>query len=83
MSPVREKVLYFGKAGDITGRREELVAMAEGSVGDLLDELESRYAALGDFRRSSRVAANEELVDEKFEPRGGDTVALLPPVAGG
>lgn len=83
MSPVRVRMLYFGMASDITGRREERVALAKGSVGDLLDELESKYSALGDLRRFSRVAVDEILVDEKFRLHGGETVALLPPVAGG
>ncbi len=76
-------MLYFGMAGDITGRREERIVLTKGSVGDLLDELESKYSGLGDLRRFSRVAVDEVLVDDKFRLRGGETVALLPPVAGG
>lgn len=83
MSSVKVKMLYFGMAGDITGKREEQVALDRGSVGDLLDELEHKYARLRGLRRFSRVAVDEELVDERFVLKGGETVALLPPVAGG
>jgi len=83
MSSVKVKLLYFGAAGDITGKRGERVTLVKGSVGQLLDMLEGRYAGLEDLRRSSRVAVDQELVDEEFELNGGETVALLPPVAGG
>ena len=83
MGPVKVKMLYFGMAGDITGKREEQVTLDRGSVGDLLDQLEHRYTRLRGLRKFSRVAVDEELVDERFVLQGGETVALLPPVAGG
>ena len=81
MGPVR--VLYFGRAADIAGVREVRVAVTKCSVGALLDELGRRYSGIRGLRRFSRVAVNGELVDEEFELHGGETVALLPPVAGG
>lgn len=76
-------MLYFGMACDVTGKREEQVTVSKGSVGDLFDGLEAKYAGLGSLRRFIRVAVDEELVDEEFKLGGGETVALLPPVAGG
>ena len=83
MGAVKVKMLYFGMAIDIAGRREEQVAIAPGSVGELLDALEGKHAGLRGLRKSSRVAVDNELVDDEFELKGGETVALLPPVAGG
>lgn len=55
--------------------------MSKGSVGDLLDGLESKYAGLESLRGFSRVAVDEGLVDEEFKLEGGETVTLLPAVA--
>ena len=83
MSPVTVKIRYYGMTTDIAGTREEELSLAGRSVRDLLAEVRRRHPELGPVLKSSRVAVGNELARDETEFRGGETVALLPPVAGG
>jgi sulfur-carrier protein len=84
---VTVNVVYLARLREAFGRADERVAVAEGSnVAALLDELRqrgepwSRELAPG---RAFRVAVNHEVVGDDTTLRGGDEIALLPPVTGG
>jgi molybdopterin converting factor small subunit len=53
------------------------------SVAALLRALEDRHRGLSGRLQSVRVAVDEEFVELSRELRGGETVALIPPVSGG
>jgi molybdopterin converting factor subunit 1 len=82
--PIRVKVLYFGQAREAAGSgAETLLLPARASVGTLIREATAAHKGMGILTGSMKVAVNEEIVDEGQELRDGDTVAFLPPVAGG
>ncbi len=84
MSHLTVKVVYFGVARDIAGSKEEKMTLSSpASVSDLLAEAGKKHAALGPLRNTIRVAIDQELVPEDSPLRGGETVVILPPVAGG
>ena len=82
------KVLYFAWLKTKTGASEEDVEPPESvaTVADLLDWLQQRSDghrdALSD-RQAIRVAVNQEYARPGDPVRGGDEVALFPPVTGG
>jgi molybdopterin converting factor subunit 1 len=78
-------VLYFAALRDLAGTPEERVSLAAApiSVAMLLQALESRHDALRGRLQSIRVAVDEEFTELSHELRGGEVVALIPPVSGG
>jgi molybdopterin converting factor subunit 1 len=83
--PVVVSVLYFAALRDLAGTGEELVRLPALplSVAALLRTLEERHSALSGRLQSVRVAVNEEFTELSRELRGGEVVALIPPVSGG
>ena len=82
------EVLYFAALRDlsgVSGERVSFTAPAVGvfSVAALLGALEERHEALRGRLQSVRVAVNEEFTELSTELRGGEVVALIPPVSGG
>ena len=78
------KVLFFGQLKDVVGAAEDRVELPEGaSVDDLLAHYRKRFPRWEQFRPSLAVAVNQEYADGAARLRGGDEVALLPPVSGG
>jgi molybdopterin converting factor subunit 1 len=79
----RITIQLFGITRDITGQHQLELGLEAGLTSEsLLRQLCQQYPALG--RLSSLVVAiNEEyaLPDQLIQP--GDTLALIPPVAGG
>jgi len=81
--PVRVDVLLFASLKDEIGPRYG-VELAEGAtVADLRLALEAAHPAFARFGRRAMVAVNEAYARDHDPVRAGDTVALLPPVAGG
>lgn len=78
-------VLYFAALRDLAGTGEERVTLPALplSVGALLQALEVRHSALAGRLQSVRVAVDEEFTELSRELRGGEVVALIPPVSGG
>ena len=78
-------VLYFAALRDLAGVPEERVSLATTpvSVATLLQALETRHEALRGRLQSVRVAVDEEFSELSHELRGGEVVALIPPVSGG
>jgi molybdopterin converting factor subunit 1 len=78
-------VLYFAAVRDLVGKDEEQldVPASVTTIGALAGHLAAVHAELGGrlgyvrFARNEEFAANDDLLAE------GDTIALIPPVAGG
>jgi molybdopterin converting factor subunit 1 len=80
------EVLYFAALRDLAGTSSEMVSLipsGDPSVAGLLVALEARHSALRGRLGSVRVAVNEEFVEPSTLLRGGEVVALIPPVSGG
>ncbi len=75
-------VKYFAQLREVIGREEETLEF-EGSVSDFKSFLKEKYKNIEDLIDSSRVAVNEEYVEENAKIKKGDRVALIPPVGGG
>ena len=84
-SPAVVQVLYFAALRDLAGTGEERVSLPHlpTSVEALLRLLEERHGALLGRLTSVRVAVDEEFAETSRELRGGEVVALIPPVSGG
>jgi molybdopterin converting factor subunit 1 len=85
---MRVRVLYFGVLREMLGRSDEAMDLNEGAtVGELVRVLRGRASneSMADDRlwSSLAVAVNREYVAAETVLRGGDEVALLPPVSGG
>lgn len=82
--PIRVKVLYFGHAREVAGKKEEEFSLpGASSVRTLLSLSVEVHQELRGMRGAMRVAVNEEIAGESRRLADGDVVALLPPVAGG
>ena len=83
--PLAVSVLYFAALRDLAGTGEEQVSLPAlpTSVAALLRVLEARHGALAGRLTSVRVAVDEEFAESSRELRGGEVVALIPPVSGG
>ena len=83
--PMRIKILYFAITREATGQDEESLELPSGlTIGALVSALVDAHAKLGPLMPYVRLAVNE--VFEHNMDRtlvDGDTVALIPPVAGG
>jgi molybdopterin converting factor subunit 1 len=79
------RVLYFAVVGDLVGKDEEDVTLPDNvrDVRSFQVWIEARYAALVGRMASVRVARNEVFAKASDAIEEGDTLALLPPVAGG
>jgi sulfur-carrier protein len=78
-------VLYFAALRELLALSQERLVLAstELSVAELASQLVARHPALEGRLQSVRFAVNENFVALDATVRDGDTVALIPPVAGG
>jgi molybdopterin synthase catalytic subunit len=78
-------VHYFAAARELCGVERERVALASSptSARAVLELLGRRHARLGALSARMRLAVNGEIVRDEHEVKGGDEIAVLPPVAGG
>jgi molybdopterin converting factor subunit 1 len=79
------KVLYFAAVRDLVGLAEENIELPEDvrSIALLAAHLEHRHSELADRLENVRFARNEEFAKSSDAISEGDTIALIPPVAGG
>jgi len=78
------RILFFATLKDIVGAREILFDVPSGAtVSDVLENLESTYPRVKDYRKIVLTAINEEYVDQNTPVREGDELAIFPPVSGG
>jgi molybdopterin synthase sulfur carrier subunit len=82
---MRVRVLYFAAVRDLVGVAEEArdLPAGVGTVGAFVAWLEAARPELGGRLASVRVARNEEFAAAGDALADGDTLALIPPVAGG
>jgi len=80
--PVRIKVRYFAILREHIGRSEEELQTCARTALELYQELRRRHHLVLD-PQFLRVAINDEFGDWRAPLSEGDTVAFLPPVAGG
>ncbi len=73
---------YFGAIAEQTRSNEEEIPFLDISLKQLIDELEQKYHL---NNLSFSVAVNQKMVQntENLELKDNDTIALLPPFAGG
>jgi molybdopterin synthase sulfur carrier subunit len=78
-------VLYFAAVRDLVGKDEEVLELPASvtSIGALAGHLTQVHAPLEGRLGYVRFARNEEFARNEDVLADGDTVALIPPVAGG
>ncbi len=81
---MRAKVRLFARLADLAGTRETEVELGEGlSVGEAFRLLCQRFPELAAHAETLMYAVNAEYVHADHPLRGGDELALIPPVSGG
>jgi molybdopterin converting factor subunit 1 len=75
-------IAYFALLREQAGRSEETLETAATTPSELFAEIANRHG-LNMPTASLRVAINESFADWSSPLADGDTVAFLPPVAGG
>ncbi len=78
------RVCAFANLRDVLGFATRDVTVDEGTtIAQVWDTLVAGAPGLAAFAGSTRFARNGELIGAESVVRGGDEVALLPPVGGG
>jgi MoaE-MoaD fusion protein len=78
------KVLFFGRAHDLTGFGEEFVEIPEGeNLEGLWRRYARRFPRLSEMGNALLAAVNQEIAEGSRPLREGDEVAFMPPVSGG
>lgn len=76
-------VLLFAALKDELGPQVSVEVVEPATVASLRRALEAAYPAIARFGGKAKAAVNETWARETDSVNAGDTVALLPPVAGG
>jgi sulfur-carrier protein len=76
------KVRAFGITRDLLGGKEAVVDIMGDTVGDLRNELASRFPDLQGLK-SLYIAVNNDYAAEDMVLKPSDEIALIPPVSGG
>ena len=78
-------ILYFAVVRDLVGMDGESIDLPANvtSVRAFRAFIEARHPELAGRLASVRIAKNEEFATDTDTLRPGDTLALIPPVAGG
>jgi molybdopterin synthase sulfur carrier subunit len=79
------QVLYFAALAELAGLSEESLALPEAvrTVGDFVLHLQSVRPQLNGKMASVRIALDEEFARDSDLLGQAQTIALIPPVAGG
>jgi molybdopterin converting factor subunit 1 len=81
---MRAKIRFFAGLAEAAGTRETEVELGEGlSAAEAFRLLCERFPNLSDHGGSLMYAVNAEYVSSDHPLRGGDELALIPPVSGG
>jgi molybdopterin converting factor subunit 1 len=80
---VRVDVLLFASLREQLGPQVRVEVDEPATVASLRRALEAAYPAIARFGDKAKAAVNETWARESDAVKPGDTVALLPPVAGG
>ncbi|AOW20880.1 MoaD/ThiS family protein [Urechidicola croceus] len=77
------EILLFGIVSDVIGQRSlKMNVPVAITIEDLRSQLSEKYPKLANYKSFS-VAVNMEYVDDTYELKNTDTIALIPPVSGG
>jgi molybdopterin converting factor subunit 1 len=76
-------VLLFASLKEALGPRVAVDLTEGAAVADLRRALEAAHPPIARLGPRARFAVNEVWADEDAPVRAGDSVALLPPIAGG
>ena len=76
-------VLYFAAARDAAGTDQETLARPPATVGELRRALADLRPGLARVLARSRIAVDQEFVEDDARLPDGAEVAIVPPVAGG
>ncbi len=74
------QVIVFGQLTDVMGNNPVMIENAA-DTSDLIDQLNQRYPAL--VNKPYIIAVDKQIVTGHTTLSGNNTVALLPPFAGG
>lgn len=76
-------ILAFGIARDIFSERKIVQQIAAGeTVAGVMEQLKVNYPDLSKLK-AVMLAVNEEYVDDNYQIKDGDELAIIPPVSGG
>ena len=73
-------VIFFGVLSDVVGKNM-LTIQDTGNMTDLKSKLITNYPNLKDY--TYRMAVNQQMVEDNYLLFDNDSVAVLPPFAGG
>lgn len=76
------KVRAFGITRELLGGKEAVIDIQGDTVGDLRNELASRFPDLQGLN-SLYIAVNSDYAAEDLVLKASDEIALIPPVSGG
>ncbi len=80
------RVLFLARLREVTGMREIMLDVPDGSVAALRNALELQLTGTvvdSLFAQNTRLARNQSLWDGHTAFMAGDEIAFLPPVTGG
>ncbi len=77
----RVRIEYFAILREHAGKSAEELQTSASTAGELFDELAVRYAFPG--MSTMKVAINDEFGEWESALVDGDSIAFIPPVAGG
>jgi MoaD family protein len=81
---VKVRVLYFARAREFTGTKEdEFLLTAPASMKHLFSRVLSTHPKLEKISGILRPLVNGRMITDDVELKDGDRVAIVPPVAGG
>lgn len=84
MERIGVRVLFFGAAREAAGcDEEEIEVSAPATVASVFEGILNAHPSLRRFGRSLLIAVNEEYALREKVVRGGDEIAIFPPVSGG
>jgi sulfur-carrier protein len=77
--------LYFAAAEDLRGQAREVAELPSScrTIADFTAWVETQYPAFAGHMGHIRIARNEAFAGLEDLIEAGDTLALIPPVAGG
>jgi molybdopterin synthase sulfur carrier subunit len=76
------KVLYFAVIREKLKKNEEELDF-KGTVKELKELLKTKYPEVSELLEKVKFAVNEEYVEENYQLKGDEKVAIIPPVSGG
>lgn len=80
------KVLFFARSRELVGTPEAAVELPEGSSTTMLmQQLLERFPQLSEIQGRFVLSLNQEYLapEQEQQLKGGDEVAIIPPISGG